>query len=98
VHDLAPEEFTTDTLISLLNAAIETKKWMTEGIYNSRAKDYSGEYRKMVYDTNEEMDAVIGKLEDNSFIKQQREDLEKYVERANNIKKNLKKETVLEER
>ena len=44
---------------------------MAKGIYDSRAKDYESPYRKMVYDTNAEMDAVMGKFADNSFIKQE---------------------------
>jgi len=48
-----------------------TKEWMAKGIYDSKAKDYSNPYRKMVYETTAEMNAVVGKLEDNSFIKDQ---------------------------
>ena len=60
---------------SLLNAAIATKQWMVKGIYTARAKDYVNPFKKMVYDTNEEMNQVIGKLEDNSFINDQNEGL-----------------------
>jgi hypothetical protein len=63
---------------SLLNAAISTKEWMAKGIYQSREKDYTNEYRKMVYDTKEEMDQVVGRFEENSFIKQQQEELEAF--------------------
>jgi hypothetical protein len=42
-----------------------------KGIYESRAKDYTNPFRKMVYDTEDEMNTVLGKLEDNSFIQQQ---------------------------
>lgn len=41
---------------------------LAQGTYESRKKDYDNPYRKMVYDTDEEMEAVVGKLEDNSFI------------------------------
>ncbi len=58
-------------LISLLDSIVSTKEWMTKGIYDSKAKDYTNPYRKMVYDTTTEMNAVVGKLEDNSFIKDQ---------------------------
>lgn len=58
-------------LISLLDSIVSTKEWMTKGIYDSKAKDYTNPYRKMVYDTTAEMNAVVGKLEDNSFIKDQ---------------------------
>ena len=63
---------------SLLDGMISTKEWMAKGIYDSKAKDYSNPYRKMVYDTTAEMNAVIGKLEDNSFIKDQVAELKVY--------------------
>ncbi len=59
----------------LLLQAVETKKWMTENIYKSREKDYQNAFKKMVYDSDEEMNEVAGKLEDNNFIKQQQEEL-----------------------
>jgi hypothetical protein len=59
-----------------LKQALDTKEWMCKGIFDSRAKDYSNPFRKMVYDTHEEMNRVIGRLEDNSFIQQQLADLE----------------------
>ncbi len=61
--------------LSLLNASITTKEWMTKGIYTARAKDYTNPFKKMVYETNEEMNQVIGKLENNSFISEQNEAL-----------------------
>ena len=57
--------------LSLLNASITTKEWMTKGIYTARAKDYTNPFKKMVYETNEEMNQVIGKLDKNSFISDQ---------------------------
>ena len=50
---------------------LKTKEWMTKGIYDARAKDYSNPYRQMVYENNEEMIKVLGKLEDNGFIQDQ---------------------------
>jgi hypothetical protein len=56
---------------NLLGSMVSIKEWMAKGIYDSKAKDYSNPYRKMVYDTTAEMNEVVGKLEDNSFIKDQ---------------------------
>jgi hypothetical protein len=64
--------------LRLLEESIRTKEWMTEGIYESRAKDYRNPFRKMVYDTEAEMEKVIGKLKDNSFILQQQEELKAF--------------------
>ncbi|HEX8357080.1 MAG TPA: hypothetical protein VF610_06710, partial [Segetibacter sp.] len=41
---------------------------------------------KMPYETQAEMDAVVGRLEDNTFIKQQRAELEKYKELVAGVK------------
>ena len=56
--------------------AIATKEWMYKGIYDSKAKDYSNPFRKMVYETNTEMNNVLGKLEDNTFIQEQLAELD----------------------
>lgn len=56
----------------LLHSTIETKKWIVESIYASRAKDYNNPFRKMVYANEEEMNKVVGDLEKNSFIRQER--------------------------
>ncbi|RFM29168.1 DUF4954 family protein [Deminuibacter soli] len=74
------------TFARLLDTAIATKEWMTEGIYNARAKDYNNPFRKMVFDTQEEMDKVMGKLEDNSFILQQKKELRLFKEKIAALK------------
>lgn len=68
----------THSIVQLLQQAVSTKEWMCKGIYDSRAKDYSNSFRKMVYDTVAEMNAVLGKLEQNSFIKEQETQLKQY--------------------
>lgn len=75
---------------NLMKEAIQIKTWMSKGIYQSRAKDYNSEFRKMVYDTTEEMNKVMGSLADNSFIKQQEEDLKQFKLTINKLKKQLK--------
>jgi hypothetical protein len=71
----------------LLGSMISTKEWMAKGIYDSKAKDYSNPYRKMVYDTTAEMNAVVGKLEDNSFIKDQIAELKIFKKEIATLKK-----------
>ncbi len=90
VSCISINDFNEETFTSLLNAAVETKEWMTQGIYDSRAKDYSNPYRKMIYDNEEEMNAVMGKLEDNAFINQQKDELEKFKKQVTGIKKQFK--------
>jgi hypothetical protein len=64
-----------NSLKDLLQSYLLLKTWMVDGIASSRAKDYTNPFRKMVYETEEEMEAVTGKLDENSFILQQLEEL-----------------------
>jgi len=80
----------TQKLGQLFNDALTTKEWMTKGIHDSRAKDYQNPYRKMVYESFEEMNAVVGKLEDNSFIKQQLDELVSFKQKITGLKKIFK--------
>ena len=62
---------------------------MSKGIYESREKDYTNPFRKMVYETKKEMDKVIGKIEDNTFIQQQLGDLDKFKKRVKDVIKKV---------
>jgi len=77
-------ELNAEKLKELLADAVSFKEWLSKGIYDSRAKDYTNPFRKMVYDSTEEMNQVVGKFDDNAFIKLQQEELK-------NFKASLKK-------
>ncbi len=66
IKKIKPPEFK-----ELLSQTVKTAEWITKGIFKSREKDYLNPFRKMVYENQTEMDQVIGKLDENSFIKNQ---------------------------
>jgi hypothetical protein len=74
----------------LLDAAMEMQEWITKGIYEAREKDYTNAFRKMVYDTNEEMLEVLGNPEKNTFINHQKNELKNFKLQVNQLKKKLK--------
>lgn len=78
VHGISLKRVKPAVLKNLLQQSVATKQWMVDEIYESRAKDYSNPFRKMVYETTAAMNKVVGKLENNSFIKQEKEELEVY--------------------
>lgn len=78
------------TLKMLLDEALATQQWMSAGIYTSREKDYTNSFRKMVYDTTAEMNNVLGSLEQNTFITQQKKEFKKFTSAIQQLKKNLK--------
>jgi len=65
-------------LKEVLLQSVTTKEWMTKGIYTSRAKDYTNPFRQMVYSSLEEMNVVVGSLQDNGFIRQEKAALKTY--------------------
>jgi hypothetical protein len=67
-----------EALGHLLRQSVATREQLVKEIYESRAKDYTNPFRKMVYESPEEMNAVVGKLQDNSFIRQEKETLKQY--------------------
>lgn len=90
IENITSKQFTSDYFKALLQQSVATKKWMADCIYESREKDYQNSFRKMVYETNEEMMAVVGKIEDNHFIQNQLAELEGYKKLVKSILKNLK--------
>lgn len=79
----------THQFTNLLTSVVATKEWLTKGIHDSRAKDYKNPYRKMVYESIGEMNAVIGKPEENSFIKQQIAELHLFKKEIASLKKSI---------
>jgi hypothetical protein len=64
------------TIQKLLDELAETSGWITKKTYESRAKDYSSRFRKMVYANDAEMEEVLGKLGENGFICKQQQEME----------------------
>ncbi len=73
VHGIDLRKTGKQGLKDLLLHGVATKEWIAKEIYASRAKDYANPFRKMLYDSTEEMNTVVGALRDNSFIRQERE-------------------------
>ena len=90
ILNITSKQFTPAVLKEVLLKMIDTKEWMSKGIYDARAKDYTNPYRKMVYDTNEEMTEVIGRIEDNSFVQDQFAEFDSLKRSVKSIIKKLK--------
>jgi Domain of unknown function (DUF4954)/Domain of unknown function (DUF6819) len=71
IHGISIKNIKPADFKELLQQSVGTAEWIAKGIFSSRKKDYLNPFRKMVYENQIEMDQVIGKLEDNSFINNQ---------------------------
>jgi len=79
------ESINENSLKDILNEAVEFKAWLGKGIYESREKDYTNSFRKMVYDSKEEMNQVLGSFDENAFIKLQQEEFKQFRTRVKKI-------------
>ncbi|MGZ8543756.1 MAG: DUF4954 family protein [Flavisolibacter sp.] len=87
VLDKKPEDLNSGLFRQLLDEALATRQWMSNHIYESRLKDYESPFRKMNYDSEEEMLEVIGSIDDNSFINLQKEEAGRFSQSISEIKK-----------
>lgn len=90
ILNITSKQFTPLLFKQLLKQALETQEWICKGIFDSRAKDYSNPFRKMVYETPEEMNRVIGRLEDNAFIQDQLKELDDLRKAVRSIARKMK--------
>lgn len=90
LNGISPKKIVKTDIETILNDLLSTKRWIAEKIHESRAKDYVNPFRKLVYDNEEEMNSVVGKLADNSFINQQREELKVFEAKLAALKKKMK--------
>ena len=84
-------EFTEDFLRDLLKEAVQVKEWMVKNIRGSREKDYQSPFRKMLYDNDKEMEAILGSINDNVFIRQQEDELEELKSTTSRLLQNFGK-------
>lgn len=69
----------------LIEEALVTRRWIFAEIESSRAKDYQNPFKQMVYESFEEMEEVVGRLEDNGFINKERKALFEFEESVKNV-------------
>jgi hypothetical protein len=70
-----------------LNKAINIQEFIRDQVYISRKKDYDNHFRQATFRNQEEMVATIGTIDDNSFIKQVREETDEFKKLVSKIAK-----------
>lgn len=69
---------------------LEIKEWITQGIYQSKEKDFKNKFKNMVYDTPEERESVLGTLSTNEFVVQQQEEMKAFRNTIEELIRNFK--------
>ena len=87
---LKPNDLDKKIMKELIQQTLASREWMSKGIFDSRAKDYLNPFRKMVYDNRKQMETVVGKLDENSFIKKQVTQMKQYRDKTKVLVKKFK--------
>ncbi len=81
------DTLTADVWNAALHEAIEIQKYIREQTYLTRKKDFENPFRQTTFADEAEMQAVIGTIEDNSFVKQVRSETEQFENLVVEVKK-----------
>ena len=69
-----------------LDEAVRIQEYVRDQVYATRKKDYDNPFRKITFRNAEEMKAVLGTAEDNSFVKQVRQETEAFKQQVAAVK------------
>ncbi len=72
------DHLTQDLWQPAIDKAIEIQQYISDQVYLSRKKDFDDPFRKMCYRNAAEMQAAIGTIDDNEFIRMTREETDIY--------------------
>mgnify|MGYP003310188128 CR=1 FL=1 len=86
LHKGETETMTKELWFNTLDKAAEIQKYISDQVFISRKKDYDNPYRNATFRNEAEKTAVIGKIDEVSFVKQIRKETEEFLDKINNIK------------
>ncbi|MCO6497008.1 MAG: DUF4954 family protein [Chitinophagaceae bacterium] len=89
IENITPRQLDNKKMKEYLRQSLTTREWMTQGVYDSRKKDYHNPFRRMVYHSEEQMNAVLGKLDENPFILLERDLLAEFRKKVRKTEKQL---------
>ncbi len=84
---LRTDILTKEQWISVLDKTEEIQEFICDQVYVSRKKDFDNPFRQATYRNVTEMTAAIGTIEDNSFVKQVRNETKEFKKLIEEIKK-----------
>jgi hypothetical protein len=87
-----PKTLKEATLREWIGEAVELAGWIQQQVEKSRVKDYRNPFRRMVYDSKKEMENVVGKLAEDSFIEYTRVETAAFTKKAKKLLRTLGRE------
>ena len=84
---LDADEITKEQWDTALDKSVAIQKYICDGVYTSRKKDFDNPFRQCTYRNAEEMTAATGTIDDNSFVRLVRKETEEFKKVAKKLKK-----------
>jgi len=88
-YGLGMEDLSLELIRRALQESVQTARELFDRARASRTKDYENPYRQATFRNPEEMQAVWGRVEDNSFLKQYAEEIETYCRETETVLSSL---------
>lgn len=85
LYQISIDELTLEKVRQILQTVQQVAETLSNNAFKSREKDYTNPFRKITYENNQELEAVLGKVEDNSFLIEMREEVKQLNEQINHL-------------
>ncbi len=89
LHHCSPETIEETQWQAWIEEAMRIARQIAQRTRQSREKDYTSPFRKITFDTTEEMEAVMGNIDDNNFIQRMEEKAGRFEQLARKWKTRL---------
>jgi len=86
INGVGLDELDDSRWCAYLDRALSTARWIADQVRQSRSKDYTNRFRGLVYDGPGEMEAVLGRLEENEFLRRTNAELESFARQVQRLK------------
>ncbi len=80
------DELDDKLMLEILDRAEAVEKYVSDQVYLSRKKDYDNPIRSKTFRSDAEKEAVIGKLDENGFVNQIKQETEQSIEEYHKLK------------
>ena len=76
IYGLTTEQLHENFVVEILKRTKRTAQDLLDWAFRSREKDYENPFRLATYESKEEMEAVLGNIETNSFLQEMKADVQ----------------------
>ncbi len=82
-------EITPETMMKALDKVNDLQNYVNEQVYITRKKDYDNKFRKITFRNEEEMNATLGTIDQNSFIVEVKRETLEFAEKVKSLKQKI---------